>query len=197
MSMSQPVIFFSLSIATLSVVLGFAALLSQRIYIDPKTNKPTEIKIPIIGRMKTNYPSLIFVLLGFALIFYIVQQVQQVELDQVTKKWIIKGRFITDKDADITWKEGNLTVHPCGIVKNFVSGQSPGVFQIDVDIKKGGSFEDEIEYFEYSGPNWASETIYPKDQLEKHENDSGYLKTIGDTSRHYEPIPLEKTKTPK
>lgn len=30
-------------IAVLSIILGFAALLSQKIYLDPTTNQPTEV----------------------------------------------------------------------------------------------------------------------------------------------------------
>lgn len=53
-------------ISILSIVLGFIALLAQKTYINPETNEPSEVEIPFIGKIKTNYPAVIFVFLGFA-----------------------------------------------------------------------------------------------------------------------------------
>ena len=58
------------SLSFLSVALGFVALLAQRTYLDKETQKPVEIEIPVFGKMKSNYPALLFVFLGFALAFY-------------------------------------------------------------------------------------------------------------------------------
>lgn len=59
----QPIYLYSLS--GLSIILGFIALLKQRTYIDADTKQPTEIEVPIFGKLKSNYPALIFVFLGF------------------------------------------------------------------------------------------------------------------------------------
>jgi hypothetical protein len=50
--------------AVLLAVLGLVALLKQKTYLDSKTGQPTQIEIPLIGKMKTNYPALIFVFLA-------------------------------------------------------------------------------------------------------------------------------------
>jgi hypothetical protein len=38
-------------ISALAIILGFIALLTQKIYMDAKTQKATQIKIPIVGRL--------------------------------------------------------------------------------------------------------------------------------------------------
>ena len=40
------------------IVLGFFALLAQRIYIDSGTLTASEIEIPFLGKMKANFPAL-------------------------------------------------------------------------------------------------------------------------------------------
>ena len=58
------------AIAALSIILGFIALIKQKVYLDKDTKKQTELEIPILGKLKTNYPSLVFVFLGFFLVYY-------------------------------------------------------------------------------------------------------------------------------
>ncbi|MGH2508312.1 MAG: hypothetical protein ACRDHZ_13055, partial [Ktedonobacteraceae bacterium] len=58
------------AIGAILIFLGFIALLSQKIYIDHRTNKATEIDVPILGKMKANYPALIFVFLGCAVVVF-------------------------------------------------------------------------------------------------------------------------------
>ena len=60
-------IYISYAISGMSIVLGFIALLTQRIYVDTNTQKTIQMEIPILGKMKTNYPALAFVFLGFVL----------------------------------------------------------------------------------------------------------------------------------
>ena len=57
-------------ISTLTIILGFIALLTQKIYIDTDTKQLTQIDIPMVGKMKTNYPALIFLFLGIFLAVY-------------------------------------------------------------------------------------------------------------------------------
>ena len=51
-------------LAGLCFVLGFVALLKQKTYIDSQTNQPTEIELPFVGKLTTNYPALGFVFIG-------------------------------------------------------------------------------------------------------------------------------------
>ena len=61
-------------IALLSIILGFVALLSQKVYLDATTKQPTEVQIPFLGKIKSNYPALVFAFLGAALAFYAFQK---------------------------------------------------------------------------------------------------------------------------
>jgi hypothetical protein len=74
------------------VVLGFLALLSQKIYLDPRTNAPVEIDVPILGKMKANYPALIFVFLGCAMVVLGLTRYTGVR----TIRWLIDGSIISD-----------------------------------------------------------------------------------------------------
>ena len=51
-------------LAGLCFVLGFVALLKQKTYIDSQTNQPTEIELPFVGKLKSNFPALVFVVVG-------------------------------------------------------------------------------------------------------------------------------------
>jgi hypothetical protein len=73
------------------VVMGFFALLKQKLYIDSKTNKATEVSLPIVGKMKTNYPALVFVLVGFAAM-YPIYSFKQPDAD-AKDDYLIKGRI--------------------------------------------------------------------------------------------------------
>jgi hypothetical protein len=39
-----------IGLGTLSILLGFIALLSQKIYLHPETKELTEVEVPILGR---------------------------------------------------------------------------------------------------------------------------------------------------
>src|SRR5580765_6879571 len=67
-----------LLIAGLALCLGFFALLRQHTYLDPKTNAPIEIELPLLGRMKANYPALIFPFIAalFGYLGYMSQEMQ-------------------------------------------------------------------------------------------------------------------------
>lgn len=62
---------FKFIFAILLLTFGFIALLKQKTYLDPATRKPTtEVEIDGFGRLKTNYPALIFVFFSvFVFIF--------------------------------------------------------------------------------------------------------------------------------
>ena len=44
---------FAFGLSALLILLGFVALLTQKTYLDSKTQKPVEVKTPIIGRFGT------------------------------------------------------------------------------------------------------------------------------------------------
>jgi len=47
-------------LGTLCIILGFIALLSSRIYIDKASNSTVEVEVPFFGKLKGNYPTLVF-----------------------------------------------------------------------------------------------------------------------------------------
>lgn len=173
-----------LGFAILSVILGFVALLSQKIYLDQHTQKATEIKVPIFGKMKSNYPSLIFVFLGFALIFYLLYQQSTIE----PVAWKISGSFISS-NPETKWSPSKLSVFPCEL--DIYIDRDTGKFDIDLKIKKELTFEDMFEGITYTD-QYESVTIIPRMELEKYERDgTGLLKTKTPRMRLYKPIQLE------
>ena len=64
-------VYIILIISIIGIILGFVALITQKIYINPETSEATEVEIPFIGKIKTNYPALVFAFLGFGLAFYV------------------------------------------------------------------------------------------------------------------------------
>lgn len=175
-----------LGFAILSVILGFIALLSQKIYLDPKTQKPTEVKVPILGKMKSNYPSLMFVFLGFALIFYMLFQISQAE----PVSWKVSGVFVSD-NPDIKWNPSNLSVFPCGITPDI--NKDTGNFEIILRINKGVTFEENNQGITYTDRS-GSITIIPNEELTKYKNHdpSTLLKTKTENMRVYKPVRLKK-----
>ena len=151
----------AIATSVLSIILGFIALLSQKIYLDAETQKPTEIKVAFLGKMKTNYPSLIFVFLGFALIVYLLDQHYQTE----PVSWKISGGFASEK-SDVDWSASRLSVFPCDITTNI--DKDTGNFDISLGLEKGKTFEEEISVIMYTDKYEKGEII-PREELEKYE----------------------------
>ena len=144
-----------LGIAVLSIVLGFVALIKQKTFIDATTNQPTEFELPLVGKLKTNYPSLLFVMVGFGLVLRVPSGT-----DSGKEEWAITGSLRTDSIAP-AWEDGSLTVFPSDFR---VSVSSQGAFKITALLPKGMTFEDVVEYFDFSHPK-GSVQFYPKDQF--------------------------------
>lgn len=151
----------AIAVSILSIILGFIALLSQKIYLDAKTQKPTEIKVAFLGKMKTNYPSLIFVFLGFALVFYLLDQHFQTE----PVLWKVSG-FFTSEKPDMNWSPTQLSVFPRDIITKI--DKDTGRFDISLGIKKGNTFEEEISVIIYTD-KYESGKIIPRKELEKYD----------------------------
>ena len=180
------VIYFALGISVLSIVLGFIALLTQKIYIDSRTNTLTEVEIPLFGKMKTNFPALIFVFLGFALIFFVVEKFNIQKED-----WLITGSLQTVEGREIDWGKGVLELFPCDIKESEIGKN--GNFRILASIEKGKTFEDIIERVHFDHPGGASFVLFPRKEYERHSVRSllSLLKEYTDTTRLYKPLPVE------
>ena len=171
-------VFIMYGLSALAILLGFIALLAQKTYIDSKTNQPTQLSIPIIGKIKTNYPALLFVFLGFVMAY------MALEKSYPPRKipWTIHGSFDTTASEDFDWREGIFTLHPT----DFYIGMSPGgEFIITGNIEEGKTFEDVVEFIDYSHKS-GSIKIYPKQELESYkQGNETLIEAITDTHRKY------------
>ena len=116
-----------LAVAVLAILLGFVALLKQKTYIDSATNQPSEFELPLVGKLKTNYPSLLFVALGFGIVWQVAQG-----LDAGTEEWSITGSLRADSAAP-AWEQGTLTVFPSDFR---VELSNQGAFRMTADLPR-------------------------------------------------------------
>lgn len=181
-------------ISLLSIILGFIALLTQRIYIDPATNKPTEIEVPIFGKMKTNYPALVFVFIGSLLAYTTFDKSYERSLEKPSPQkvdWEITGSFkIPAEDTvNIDWMRGRVNFFPCNI-KNTNLGDK-GTFKIWVEIDEGKNFEDEYEKISLDH-NGAGATIFTDQEYDKYiKKEESLIKNATKKAREYKPKLVE------
>lgn len=74
----------------------------QKTYIDSQTNEPTEIELPLIGRLRSNFPALVFVVVG-ALLAYAGWSKPPADLGE--EPWTITGSFVAPKDVPVKWEK--------------------------------------------------------------------------------------------
>ena len=169
-------------LSALSVMLGFIALVKQKTYIDQETQKPTDIEVPFFGRLRTNYPSLVFVFLGFALAFYVVRTAQD-----VTDVWHIEGRF-TSEDSDQKWTPVYLDLHPRRVAPAI--NLDTGEFSIKLEIPRGQTFEDVYSVIGYTDGN-LSASIPTLRALEDYRNNGAtFIEISRDFYRRYQPVKI-------
>lgn len=182
-------------IAVISLVLGFIALLKQKLYLDPQTGETTEseIEIPVIGRLKTKYPALIIVFLGIVLTYLSFQK--SIEIEQSPNEWIISGSFKEPEgDASpIKWSAYNFSTLPTDI-QHHVSDKSAN-FSITVPVKKGKKFEEvykqlNFEWNSYS--KWAQISI-AQDLENFHNGKDSDIKNVNGYFIEYKPIKINHT----
>ncbi|HVC28763.1 MAG TPA: hypothetical protein VNF48_04365 [Gammaproteobacteria bacterium] len=169
-------------IGTLLIFLGFIALLSQKIYIDHRTNKATEIDVPILGKMKANYPALVFVFLGSAIVVFGLNKYTP---PVSTSSWTIEGTITSATPIlNSDWQSGKLQVAP--IFDGNITPTDPttttsiaGKFKFNIDIPEGKSAEDVISTIEYANAA-GNMSINPKAELEN--RNSGKLSLLKDAT---------------
>lgn len=180
--MHSSILMFSLS--GFSIFLGFIALFFQKTYIDSKTNQITEIDIPIMGKMKTNYPALIFVFLGGFLAFYAFYKSPQ---SPQKIPWEITGSFKANDKID--WQDGTLRVFPTDFE---VTANPDGTFKITASLEEGRTFEDVVQRIDYSH-HYGSIQIYPQAEYNAYRAQKDTLiKIATKNSREYKQVPLQE-----
>jgi hypothetical protein len=175
-------IYFMYIISCLLVVLGFIALLLQKVYLDPKTDQPNvEVHVPFVGKMKTNFPSLAFLFLGVVMAIYAYTRPSKLDMPLVD--WQLIGNFEYEGIEPIDFREGKLQIFPCGI-KSFVS--KAGQFQIEMKIEEGKSLEEEIQWIDYSHPRGSTKIVLKKEYQKWENNDPACLIEVAtENSRIY------------
>ena len=84
------------------------ALLKQKTYIDSESKEPTEVELSFLGKIKTNYPALVFVFLGFAAAFFAFQKSGIKE----KVRWTIQGQLVDSTQRIDDWREGEFKIIP-------------------------------------------------------------------------------------
>ena len=151
-----------LAIAVLLIVLGFVALLKQKLYVDSETGQVTEVEVPLLGKLRTNAPAIAFVVFGSAITFGAMKSNEQ-RLDRLsddlrvdagaTETWTINGRLQLPSDVVGTSVDCGYSQGPCISLQDGTLRliESPiedlqvadnGEFLFEVEVPKGLAFED-------------------------------------------------------
>ena len=123
-------------LSALSLTFGFLALLKQKNYMDASTGTVT-VDVPFFGKLQTNFPALVFVLIGGGLGYY----ASTVDLHR-THSVRIDGQLKSTATPLVTdWSETNIAVAP-----SFDQRVDPsGSFTIKLEIPSTTSPKDYIE----------------------------------------------------
>lgn len=154
------IVFLTYGIAVLLVILGFMALLKQKTYLDPQTNSPIEVEVPFAGKLRTNYPALVFLFLGFALAFYAFHKTYP----PPPVEWRIEGSFVTPDDTEIEFSDGTLTLFPCDVTYGV---GARGSFEITAKIRGDQSFEEAFQAIKFTHDK-ANADIILKEEYRKY-----------------------------
>lgn len=169
------------SISTLSLILGFVALLKQKTYIDAETRHLEEVSVPFLGKMKTNYPALIFVFLGAGLALATFNKDppgQKVE-------WRITGKLEDPEGTGISWPDGHFSSFPRGFSSSISQN---GFFEIYADVEDGKSLEEYFDTLDYSHPR-VSTSIDLADEYQRFAaGKESLIKTKTNTTWKFKPI---------
>lgn len=177
--MLAQIIMYIISIS--SIILGFVALILQKTYLDAATQKPTEVEVPILGKLKTNYPALVFVFLGFAAAFYSFQRSQVKEKVQ----WTIQGSLADSSHKNKDWLAGEFKIIPTGTE---ISVDTAGRYEISICIDKGLRFEDEVKCIMYTDKDGRAQ-LFPDTEYDNWQNQKPSLLSRGvERARIYKPL---------
>jgi hypothetical protein len=181
------VIIVMYALAGLCFVLGMIALLKQKTYIDAETQQPTEVEIPIIGKLKTNYPALVFVVIGGFLAAIPWYKECPVKTDVGKQSWIITGAFLPPPGGNLKMEEGVLTLSP----KDFETIPFPnGTFRITGNIQKDKKIEDVVDSICYTNGNFSGFIVLSNEYNKFKSGKPSLIETAGERNRNYKPFVL-------
>jgi len=149
-NISMPLI--GAAIGVLCLCLGFVALILQKTYVSQDTGAILEVDVPAFGRMKTNYPSMAFVVAS--LVFFLPV------LKDGGVDWTADIMMKGDIDSN-EFRAGELSINSS--ICSIASYPDSKRFQIKIRIPSGVDFEDDVNniFFEHST---LSNFIFPAEE---------------------------------
>ena len=175
---------FAFGVATLLIVLGFVALLKQKTYLDA-AGQPTQVEIPVLGKVKTNYPALVFVLLGFALGWSAFEK----SFPPRKEEWKVKGTFKNPPNHKIDWKSGTLTLTPSDLSAEL---QDQGGFEMTALVDEGKSIDDVYEILDFSMPNCSVQIDLKKEIAAFRQKQSNHIASLTPHTVTFKPIDIQR-----
>jgi hypothetical protein len=186
-------IFVMYGIALLSIILGFIALLTQKTYIDCETNQPTELEVPFLGKMKTNMPALVFVIIGFVLSYVTFDKSYEMTLEKSPPRqveWTITGSFEepVGDTTEIDWRRGSLYLLP-NYVKPNISDK--GTFMITAEVDEGKTFEEVYDAILFTHDDANAQILTKKEYTAYVNKQESLIEDTTKTLRKYKPKLIE------
>ena len=149
----------------------------------------TEVDLNIFAKslvkMKSHYPSLIFLVPAIALAYWASQ------MTLAKTAWDIKGVFVPENGAAVQpdWRNGVLAIFPTDFESELGAN---GEFRIRLSIPEGETFEDYIQFVEYSGKQYWTR-FSPAEELAKYEqqgSEASLLTQKQPNARYYSKVPV-------
>ncbi|HVM47348.1 MAG TPA: hypothetical protein VMU04_04940 [Candidatus Acidoferrum sp.] len=185
------IVALAFSLAGLLIVLGFVALLKQKTYLDSATLQPVEVELPVIGKVKSNYPAIIFVLLGFVLAYVAFQR----SFPPRKVEWRVEGRLTNTNPAPggVSWNEGSLTLTPSELEHHI---NSQGAYTITALIAEGTKLEDVYETLDYSNPQGSTHIDLRRELKNYTQGKPSLISGLTDHTRTFKNVDLESLLPP-
>jgi hypothetical protein len=174
--MSEKILLYGLSFMTIGLAAGLliarnmmiARLSDEQIRLIFKEERHTEVELGTINRtllkLRTHYPSLLFLIVGTGLAFLAFIRVTD------TTDWLVKGQFVLPQSngsgLSPDWKAGILTIFPTDVRR--VTVRPSGSFLIEASIPSNETFESKFKYFSFVTPDERYHVeVFPKQELER------------------------------
>jgi hypothetical protein len=173
-------------LAGLLIILGFVALLKQKTYLDSATLQPVEIELPVVGRVKTNYPAIVFVILGFMLAYVAFEK----SFPPRKVEWRLDGSLTNTNPTNgkLAWSSGTLALVPSEIQ---IKMYNQGAFEVTAMIEEGKTIEDVYETLDYSHPVGSAQIDLRQELINQRQGKPSLISSLTDHTRTYKPLELE------
>jgi hypothetical protein len=151
-----------LVIAGLAVIGGVIALIRQQVVVDKDTGNVVEVDIPLFGKIRSNYPSVVAVFFGLVMVWLVVSwlQVEVQKIPLIAKigfQYIGEAPLATARKADIflsaipqryrTSQSGVPTDEPVEMRLDIDSGEGYDVIVFaPLSMRENGTTERAVEF---------------------------------------------------